>query len=60
VCPVSNDYKNFSGAIEGCGFPKKGVNAYTCCKHVSYSSGNGEGKHDWGNIEGIGSVYLNK
>jgi len=41
-------------------FPKKDINANTCCKHASYSGSNSEGKHDCGSIEGINRVHLNK
>jgi len=41
-------------------FLKKDVNTDICCKHISYSSSNSEGKYDCGSIEGIGRVYLNK
>ena len=60
MCPVSNDYKNFSGAVEGCKYLKKNINANTYCKHISYSCSNSEGKHHCGNIKEIGRVYLNK
>jgi hypothetical protein len=60
MCPISNNYKNFSRAIEGCGYPKKDINANTCYKHISYSCSNSEGKHYYGNIKGIGRVHLNK
>ena len=60
MCPISNNYKNFSKAIEGYRFPKKDVNANTYCKYTSYSSSNSKGKRDCGSIKGIGRVYLNK
>ena len=60
MCPISNDYKNLSRAIEGYMFPKKDVNAKTYYKHVSHYSSNSEGKYNYGSIKGIGRVYLNK
>jgi len=41
-------------------FLKKDININTYCKHISYSGSNSEGKYDYGSIEGIGRVYLNK
>ncbi len=60
MCPVSNNYKNFSRAVEGYRYPKKDINADTYCKHISYSCSNSKGKHRYGNIKGIGRVHLNK
>jgi hypothetical protein len=60
MCPISNNYKNFSRAIEGYRYLKKDINANTYYKHISYSCSNSEGKHRYSNIKGIGRVYLNK
>jgi len=57
---MSNDYKNLSGVVEGCGFLKKDINANTCRKHVSHNYSNSKGKYNCGNIEGIGRVHFNK
>jgi len=60
MCPISNNYKNFGRAVKGCRFPKKNININIYRKYVSYSYSNSEGKHDCGNIKGIGKVHLNK
>jgi len=60
MCPISNDYKNLSGAVEGYIFLKKDINADTYYKYVSYSGSNSEGKYNYGSIKGIGRVHLNK
>ena len=57
---MSNNYKNFSRAVEGYIFLKKNINTNTYCKHVSYSSSNSKGNHDCGSIKEIGRVHLNK
>ena len=60
MCPISNDYKNLSKAIEGYMFLKKDINTKPYYKHISYSSSNSEGKYNYGSIKGIGRVHLNK
>ena len=60
MCPVSNNYKNLSRAVEGYIFLKKDINTKTCCKYASYYSSNSEEKYNYGSIKGIGRVYLNK
>jgi len=57
---MSNNYKNLSGAIKGCRFLKKDVNANTYYKYISYSCSNSKRKYNCGNIKRIGRVYLNK
>ena len=60
MCPISNDYKNFGGAVEGYIFLKKDINANTYYKYTSYSCSNSKGKYSCGNIKEIGRVYPNK
>ena len=60
MCPISNDHKNLSGAMEGCVFPKKDINTNTCYKYASYSYSNSKEKYCCSNIKGIGRVHLNK
>ena len=60
MCPISNNYKNLSGAVEGCIFLKKDINTNTCYKHASYNYSNSKGKYSCGNIKEIGRVHPNK
>ena len=46
--------------MEGYRYLKKDINAGTYYKYISYSYSNSEGKYRYGNIKGIGRVYLNK
>ena len=39
---------------------KKGYKFNTYYKYISYSCSNSEGKHNCGNIKGIGRVHLKK
>jgi hypothetical protein len=57
---MSNNYKNLSGAMEGCSILKKDINADACYKHISYRGSNSKGKYNCYNIKGMGKVYLNK
>ena len=60
MCLISNDYKNLSGAVEGCKNLKKDINANAYCKYTSYKGSNNKGKYDCCNIKRIDKVYFNK
>jgi hypothetical protein len=60
MCPMSNNYKNLSRAMEKYSILKKDVNADAYCKYISYRGSNSKGKYNCYNIKGIGKVHFNK